>query len=452
LREHFPLADPAAVQLFSRALPKMRCDSPALAALLVWLALASSTFAAPQERTVSTSRQFIVHGPDIRLRGAICDIAERTKRAALSLLQTSDAWAIPILIRADFPQAHRPEIPPVQLQISQTGFGLKLQLELLIGHDINPQAIERELLRAILLEMMYRNQPDVPAGTAWVEPPEWLLDGTLALAADEAVAGPLSTISGNVPPLADFLRQRPALLDSPSRALYRACSAALVTMLRDSPDGRVQLRRFIAGLPDSPNDSFAYVRSQFPALGESDEQLQNAWTSAVARLAERRSHHLLNCGETERQLATLLRVGVRKQGQVAITYTLEEWQKFVGRKEAAEGLHHLNQQLLLFSARAHPLYRPVVEEYQKIVLNLSRKKTGRMGERLAELRGLREHIQRRMGAIDDYLNWFEATQSRTVSGEFRDYMRAAELAQERQTRRRDPISVYLDALEVQVGN
>jgi hypothetical protein len=57
-----------------------------------------------------------------------------------------------------------------------------------------------------------------------------------------------------------------------------------------------------------------------------------------------------------------------------------------------------------------------------------------------------------MSAIDDYLNWFEATQSRTVSGAFRDYMRAAELAQERQARRRDPISVYLDALEVQVGN
>jgi hypothetical protein len=340
LRVAFTLAAAPRVQLFSRRLPKMRRNLPALAAALVALAFSTSASAALPERTVSTSRQFIVHGPDIRLRGAICDIGERTKRAALSLLQMPDAWSIPILIRADLPQVHRPEVPPVHLQISQTGFGLKLQLELLITENITPQAIERELLRAIYLEMMYRNKPDVPAGTAWVEPPDWLLDGTAALAADDiaAIAGPLTAASTNVVQLSEFLRQRVALLDSPSRALYRAYSAALLTMLRDSPDGRVQLRRFIAGLPDSPNDSFAYLQAQFPALAANPEQLQTAWTTTVARLAARRSHHLLSCGDTERELAELLRVGVRREGQVAIAYTLEEWEKFVRAPEAAAGL------------------------------------------------------------------------------------------------------------------
>jgi hypothetical protein len=104
---------------------------------------------------------------------------------------------------------------------------------------------------------------------------------------------------------------------------------------------------------------------------------------------------------------------------------------------------------MLFSARSHPLYRPVITEYQQAVAQLARRRAKRMDQRLAQLRGTREHIQRRMGAIDDYLNWFEATQSPTASGSFREYMRAAELAQSRPTRRRDPISVYLDALESQ---
>lgn len=422
------------------------------------LAAVSSLFlaAAAPERTVSTSRQFIVHGPDVRLRGAICDIAERTKRAALVLLQERDSWTIPILINARLPQADRPELPSTRLHISQTGFGLKLQLELLINGDITPAALERELLRAVFLEIMYRNEPNTPAGSAYVEPPDWLLEGTLALAEEDSstVGGVLSTVTstGNVLPLPELLRQRPRLLDSPSRALHRGYSAALVTMLRDSPDGRVRLRRYLASLPHAPNDSFVHLQEYFPIIVPDAIALQEAWTAHITRLAGRERFRLLSCSETERELAGLLRVHVRKPGQVAVSYTLEEFPKFVGTKESADTLRRLAQELLLLAARSHPLYRPVITEYEQIVAQLARKRTKRLPERLAQIRGTREHIYRRMDAIDDYLNWFEATQSRTASGAFREYMRAAELAQERHSRRRDPISVYLDAMEVQFRN
>ena len=77
-----------------------------------------------------------------------------------------------------------PEVPPAALHFSQTGFGLKLQLDLTIAPNFNSAATERELLRAILLEMIYRGQGDIAAGTAYVDPPDWLLDGALAHAAD----------------------------------------------------------------------------------------------------------------------------------------------------------------------------------------------------------------------------------------------------------------------------
>ena len=51
--------------------------------------------------------------------------------------------------------------------------------------------------------------------------------------------------------------------------------------------------------------------------------------------------------------------------------------------------------------------------------------------------------------IDDYLNWFEATQSQTRSGAFAEYLKAAGKSHDPEPRRRDPISVYLDVLEAQ---
>ena len=57
-----------------------------LALLGVWLASANA--AMPAERSVSSSRQFIVYGTDVRLRGAICDLAEQSKRDC-----AADFWA-----------------------------------------------------------------------------------------------------------------------------------------------------------------------------------------------------------------------------------------------------------------------------------------------------------------------------------------------------------------------
>ena len=56
-----------------------------------------------------------------------------------------------------------------------------------------------------------------------------------------------------------------------------------------------------------------------------------------------------------------------------------------------------------------------------------------------------------MARIGDYLNWFEATQLQTPSGVFGDYLEAAQ-PKTAEARRRDPISVYLDTLESQLGD
>jgi hypothetical protein len=110
-------------------------------------------------------------------------------------------------------QANLPEIPPAELRFSQTGFGLKLQLDLTIAQNLDASLMERELLRAILLEIIYRKQPDIAPGTVVVQPPDWLLDGVLALTPGrdrEPLVQALST-SDRALSLEEFLQQRPAL-------------------------------------------------------------------------------------------------------------------------------------------------------------------------------------------------------------------------------------------------
>ncbi|HEY0369075.1 MAG TPA: hypothetical protein VGC85_05730, partial [Chthoniobacterales bacterium] len=141
---------------------------------------------AASARSTSASGQFIVYGMDVRARGAICDLADETKRAALQLLQERDAWKTPIIINAQLPRADAPELRGAELHFSQTGNGLKLQLDLRVDPELNVPAIERELLRAIFLEMMYRNALNTPAGVAYAMPPDWLIDGTLTAKRDPA--------------------------------------------------------------------------------------------------------------------------------------------------------------------------------------------------------------------------------------------------------------------------
>ncbi len=403
------------------------------------------------ERSVSSSRQFIVFGKEATLRAGLCDLAERTKKNLLTILQRHDSWKTPIVVYAQRRGTSALDLPPVRLHFSQTGFGLKLQLDLVLASDENPDRIERELLRALLLEWMYRDSPDTPAGTAYVQPPDWLIDGVLALASrrdSAALARDVAQIPGGETSgrLAMFVEQRAELLDSPSRIVFAARAAALVSMLTESPDAAARLSRFLVTLPTSTEPAFAQLARYFPELAKVEET-QQKWASALLRLAGRDRYQMLTCEETERALAESLAVKLAQAKDSAATFSLEEFPEFIRAAAAPAALHEIGQRLSLLSGRANPLYSAIIIEYRRVAAELARRRTHRAVERLARLRGDREEITRRMSAIDDYINWFEATQTRTASGAFTDYMRAAEIAAEQQPHRRDAISVYLDAME-----
>jgi hypothetical protein len=408
--------------------------------------------AAASERSISTSRQFIVYGNDLAARGIICELAERTKRELLGLVGQRDDWTLPIVINARRPQANLPELPRLKVDLGQTGFGLRLQLDLLIDPATNRAEIRRELLRALILEMIYRREPQLPSGATYASPPDWLLDGIPSEESDlprERVAAllALSATSGNVWPLHRFVAQRTELLDAAARKLCRAYSSALVDLLSRRPDGPRRLMQFILDLPRASNDPMEELRNHFPEVFGM-ESAEVTWQKQIAHLSSDQAYQLLSTAETERRLGEILRLRISDRGPER-TYDLVQFLVFQKDKAAKKALVALANNLTAFGTRAHPVYAPIIAEYAQIVSSIERGRTLSVPKRLAQLASTRKAMSAQMREIDDYLNWFEATSLVKPSGQFADYMQAAERAAQPWRTKRDSISVYLDALEIQ---
>ena len=420
------------------------------------LALPAPVGGAAPEQSLSTSRQFIVYGTELGLRGAICHLAEQAKRDLLELLEERDAWATPIVIHAQYPQANLPELPRLAVNLSQTGFGLKLQLDLTLDAEISRPDVRREILRALLLEMIYRGESNIPSGAAYVSPPDWLLDGVPAQQSEmplERVSNllALSVAGRSAMPLEKLLQQKPELLDAPGRLLYRASAIALVDLLRRAPEGPARLARFIMDLRLASNDSMSELRKQFPEMFPAGHGVEEIWERQVARLAAQQPHRLLSGAATGRRLNEVLRLKFSDRGGEK-TCDLAEFPKFLKHPSAETALARLARDLGQLEVRANPIYRPLISEYAKVTALLARGKTKGLATRLDRLRATRQAVGKQLREIDDYLNWFEATRLRGPSGAFTDYLKAAESAAGPPQTKRDPISIYLDALQTQFEN
>ena len=92
--------------------------------------------------------------------------------------------------------------------------------------------------------------------------------------------------------------------------------------------------------------------------------------------------------------------------------------------------------------RAHPLLRPVIEEYRNITTQLASKPKKNLGKQIEENDKILDLLLQRSSQVDDYLNWFEATQLDTLSENFLEVTSPPTAP-----KRTDPVSLHLDAIE-----
>ena len=414
-------------------------------------------------KSTSRSHQFIVIAQEGTVRGGIATLSEDTKDGLLGILGLKDEWKLPILISLRKPDPGLPDaLPPRRLLLAQTGTGLKVELDLLIGEAGRGTRIRDEIVRTLLLELAYRDHDTASAGQCFTVPPAWLVEGLSAYLENQEDGVSANLFAALLPATQEisiltFLGRDPATMDSTSRSLYRAYAYNLVCLLlRDMSKGRGGLVALIHDLPFTSAEEASgavALRRHFTELGTSDDSLEKWWTLGLAQLAVSDRYQLYSVAETDKRLEALLTFtgpGSANVSGVPKAYTIHDYKEFAALKEKRKLLLATRVGLAELSGRASPLCRSIVIGYQEEVDRLSRGNTGHAEEKLRALELARKIVLQQREEISDYLNWYEATQVTSESGDFEEYFRSArQVDLSQRVHRPDAVSTYLDNLELE---
>ena len=404
---------------------------------------------APLERTVSSSQQFVIYHSNRPLRSRLAQKAEDLKKQWLGRLRLTDEWKSPIIIQV-LP-LQRPESAPIRTGMYESdGAELKVQIDVCDSASLKSSDFDMEVYRALFLEYAYRNVPP-KAGKAFHQPPAWLIEGLYedVLARDEGVATGLyeKLVKEERPPKLDaFLKERPEMLDATSRAVYRARALGLFRALLRTPDGAKHLAEYCSSLSAiSPADGGKLIEA-FPKLSEQPATLSKLWTLSLADVSSSNRVMPLSASETQKRLSLILEMTVpaNPRKPLAGVVTGPEGLQAVAR--ASSGRYVLRQKaedLLRLEARAHPLLRPIVEEYRMIASQLAAKPRKNLETRIRKNMLLQQAVAKRSDEMEDYVNWFEATRLDTPSREFDSAFEGSALS----FQRNDAVSRHLDDVE-----
>jgi len=404
-----------------------------------------------RQRSESGNKQFIVYSEDVRLRQRVASFAEEVKLDLLRLLGEGDLWKAPIVITLARATTVEQREPPAQLRLAETDPGFKVEITVKIGDDPAAVNLHKILVRAVLMEYAYR-YTGVAAGQQVTEPPWWIVEGLLETARrrnEEPETGLFQRLveANRLPPIERFLAEKPDELGPTALAVDRALAMSLLQLLSEQPDGKRSLGKLLRDWPQSNGDPAALVARHFPALG-TGPGLQKWWTLNLARFAAVDRFQGLTAEETEKELGPLLGIElvINKKGEKK-NFAIAEYAEFLKLPGSREALEGRRIEMVGLGTRASILCRPAVVDYAEIIGLLARGKTHGIKERLAKAEDYRQLALRRTTDIADYLNWFEATQMKTQSGTFDNYLKTAADIAEQERKNKGLVGRYLDEIE-----
>lgn len=405
----------------------------------------------PLQRTMSTSGEFAVFGATPTIRLAVARRADELFAGWKSALALTGEKQWPIVINLTRDPARRRQRAHTALFLAD-GETLKIQIDLpedsAAGADL-----EIEVIRALALEFAYRkNRP--AEGKSYTAPPDWLVEGVWQeiTAKESGFSAKLFdrlVDSGPPPKLEAFIRQRPETMDPISRAVYRAQAMTLLRALAATEGGHAGIAEYLSGLKDSRRGDASAILAAFPTIEKDPSALIKLWTLAMAKASTSDRVEMFSALETEARLEEILRslkLPTNPKDPESTILSGPEAIPALSREEAGRYLlRRASEELLRLEGRAHPLYRPIVEEYRSVVSDLAVRRRRGSEKRLAAAGQLRAVLTTRVGAIADTLNWFEASQLETPSEAFPETF--GETLSLSSPQRNDAISQALDEAE-----
>lgn len=414
--------------------------------------------AAPQapreQRSVSRSGQFIVHGSGPLERGTVAVMAEDLKADLLRLLAAEDGWKSPVVVELhDDPRPRR----SVESQLFVIGNQFRLQLDVFLARGIDHERFDHAVLAMLAYEWTLRGRPGHEVAGQRLQVRPWLVEGLREAVrwrnqrSDRRLYAAMFA-SGGLFKLDDLLAAGERdfdKLDGAARAAFKVSAGALALALLEQPDGRAAFRALLAEVAVFDGETPLLLRKHFPDLNLSEQSLAKWWALQIANMSEPALTEALSVPETEAALATALRLHVPGPDGLAAEVGLDQTDGFADLPEADRiaAVRPAQDALVRLSYRCFPSFRPLLEDYQKLLQQLVEGRPKGVAERLAELQSMRRTMVARAADGRDFLDWFEITRAEETSGEFDEYLRMKEDLRRKRPGGNDPVSLYLDRLQ-----
>jgi hypothetical protein len=407
-------------------------------------------------RSTSSSKQFVIYCEDAALRGRVAGFVEDVKQQTYELLNWLDrGQRIPIVVMIQKGESKT----PVSVRLLQTPEGPTIHVDARIGDNPADIHLQKHIIRAVMLDFLYRDRPALRPGEAYVEAPWWFVCGVIEnqRRKDRGIdAGFYRRLvaTNKLPPIEQFLDGRGLDLGATAAAFDSACALAFVDMLTGQPDGKNRLGALMRSWPDVHSDRVAAIIRMFPGMGEGAESIQKWWTLSLARFSASDRYLGLSAENTDRELAKLLEfsVIVDKKGKTE-RFAIGQYAQFIKLPGAKDALSRQRTAIVALSTRANAIFRPVLTGYDEIFTLLAKGKSRRIAERIHDVEVYRTTVLHRMSDIEDYLNWYEATQTGGSAKPFETYLSTAKQLESNtdKSSNSQAISDYLDLLDEQLS-
>lgn len=402
----------------------------------------------PLPRAISLSKQFVIYDADRVRRSKISRTAEELKEHWLAIFGRTDEWKYPILIVSD----PKPALTGAAMEtrvFESDASQLKVQITFKGPLVLPSDDFERQIIYALALELVYREN-SLKAGGRVTEPPKWLVEGLReeTQASGEGISSGIyqTALESGAPPKLDaFLKENPAMMDATSRAIYRAKAHGLLRAVLEMPEGGKKLALYLNGLPKYGAANASAFLEAFWRPEADPSELSKRWVLAMARISASDRVKPLRIEESDKALTDILDVSTAVDARHPEKGTVSGAMALPGIAKGKGGRYLMDQkteELLRLEIRAHPMFRPVVEEYRMIAATLSKKPGKNVTKRIGKNDELRSAIVKHGQEMADYLNWVEATKLNTYSGTFEEMLEV-----KAPPPRTDAISRQMDAWE-----
>ncbi|MEK7949409.1 hypothetical protein [Luteolibacter soli] len=434
----------------------------------------------PVEEAISRSGMFRVRGGDALRRSSVALHLEQVREQFLDLVRdrtvpegtdgkrgafkeatakATDKFKVPVNVEiVDLAKDAPPPARPVEFGLVNAENHLSLSIRIYSDPGIDNDQLERAALTVILYERSLRTLKEGELEDPLVIRP-WLVEGLVEArkwsegSADRRLYEGVFRKGGGftMDELFELSERSFLQLDSASRLSFRALSGALVMALLEQPQGKEAFRNFCSEAARFSGEMPVLMRKHFPDLNLSEKSLAKWWALTLAKLVQPTLTEVLPVLETERELTAALQFHTRDADGNAVDRGIEAWKEIAALKDTERGeeVRPAEDSLVRLSYRCFPSYRPIIQEYQQILRDIvTGKKEDKIEARLAELSEQRVVRSERATRARDYLDFFEISRARDLSGEFDDYMRLKkELELRPRAKRTDRLTEVLDTMQ-----